>query len=304
MSVSENELMTPLSGGNGAGGKDSAPPAEVVAARRRATWPLALVAFIFILVPFLFWYGTWFGRSLSDADIERYLNEDTNPRHIQHALSQIADRIGGGDTGVVKWYGRIVALAANPHADVRMTAAWVMGQDNRVEEFHQTLLRLLNDDEPIVRRNAALALVRFNDARSRAELRAMLNPFSVVAPFDGEIITALPEGAAIKREELLARIRGADNQARELRSPLPGKIIARRFAANSSVSAGAELFSLAPDTATVWEALRALYLIGGREDLPEVQRYAMGGEDVSERIREQAVRAAREIERRTAQPSP
>ena len=106
----------------------------------------------------------------------------------------------------------------------------------------------------------------------------MLNPYSVVAPFDGELLTVLPESASVKREELLARIRGADNQTREMRSPLPGKIAARRFAANASVTAGAEMFSLAPDAATVWEALRGLDVIGTRDDLPDVQRYSQACE--------------------------
>ncbi len=60
--------------------------------RRRTPWSLAVVAVLFVVVPFLTWYWTWFGRSLSDKEIDEYLRED-NPRHEQHALSQIAQRI-------------------------------------------------------------------------------------------------------------------------------------------------------------------------------------------------------------------
>jgi len=45
-----------------------------------------------------------------------------------------------------------------------------MGYDNKSEEFHQALLKLLRDTEPLVRRNAALALIRFSDASGRADL--------------------------------------------------------------------------------------------------------------------------------------
>jgi vesicle coat complex subunit len=45
-----------------------------------------------------------------------------------------------------------------------------MGFDNTSQEFHNALLKLLHDQEPIVRRNAALALVRFNDNSGREEL--------------------------------------------------------------------------------------------------------------------------------------
>ena len=95
---------------------------EGVVGRRRTPWPLAVVAVLFVVVPFLTWYWTWFGRSLSDEEIEKYLSEG-KPRHTQHALSQIAERIekGGADAG--RWNAKVVGLASNPSPDVRMTAA-------------------------------------------------------------------------------------------------------------------------------------------------------------------------------------
>ena len=38
-----------------------------------------------------------------------------------------------------------------------------------------------------MRRNAALALVRFNDSSGRAELVAMLQPYEVKAPVAGDV---------------------------------------------------------------------------------------------------------------------
>ena len=46
-----------------------------------------------------------------------------------------------------------------------------MGFDNKSHEFHEALLKLLHDQEPIVRRNAALALVRFT---TRAVVKSWL----------------------------------------------------------------------------------------------------------------------------------
>ena len=43
----------------------------------------------------------------------------------------------------------------------------------------------LHDEQPLVRRNAALALVRFNDNSGRAELIATLKPYVLKAPADG-----------------------------------------------------------------------------------------------------------------------
>jgi hypothetical protein len=37
---------------------------------RRAYLLITLFAFLLVLFPFLFWYATWFGRKLSDRDID------------------------------------------------------------------------------------------------------------------------------------------------------------------------------------------------------------------------------------------
>lgn len=268
-------------------------------ARRRSPWPLAVVAALFIIVPFIFWYGTWFGRTLSDDEIENYLKEEKNPRHIQHALEQVADHLIKGDAKAKRWYPQLIALAAHDSTDVRMTIAWTMGQDNKAEEFHAILLRLLKDPEPIVRRNAALSLVRFGDASSRPELLAMLRPYAVSSPASGSINTILPAGTPIKREAMLARLKIAGDQLLEVRAPLPGRIEMEAAKNSDYVNAGEELLTLAPDSASVWESLRALYLVGEREDLPDVERYAQGVAGMTDQIKEQATRTAKAIQSRS-----
>ena len=101
-------------------GRDEASGREVGGGRRRTPWPLVVVAVLFVVVPFLTWYWTWFGRTLSDAEIDAYLS-DGNPRHAQHALSQVAERIedergenGRAEKGTgraVRWYPQVVALS-------------------------------------------------------------------------------------------------------------------------------------------------------------------------------------------------
>lgn len=145
---------------------------------------LAGLAALLIIVPFLFWRDTWFGRPLGRSEIRRYLEDNARPRRIQQALSQIADRIVSGDASVREWYPRVVALARHPAPEIRTTAAWVMGQDNRSEAFHQALLGLLTDSDVFVRRNAALALVRFQDSSGRPELVAVLRSYTGAAGQD------------------------------------------------------------------------------------------------------------------------
>ena len=268
--------------------------------RRKTPWPLMIVAALFVVVPFAYWYGTWFGRELSDEKIEEYLRDEKNPRHVQHALQQIAEKIEKGKPGVERWFPRVVEACASPVADVRMTAAWVMGIEHRREEFRAALLRLLEDAEPIVRRNAALALVRFGDASCREELRAMLKPYTVASPASGSALTVLTEGSVVKRETMLARIRMEGEKIEEVRAPLPGKISKASIKEGDRVEQGSEVFVIAPDSESVRDALIGLYYFGEEKDLPEIERYAAGVEGMSEQVKKQAAMTVEAVRRRSS----
>ncbi len=241
---------------------------------RRASLPLIILAALFIIVPFLTWYGTWFGRNISDEEIAAYLADEKNPRHIQHALSRIEERIERGDPAVKKFYPQIAALTKSPTGEIRKTAAWVMGQDNTSEEFHQALLILLKDNEPLVRRNAALQLVRFGDASGRSELRAMLQPFEAKSPISGVVVSVLSQGSKISAGGLLARIRDASNSVQEFRSPLDGSIGTVPVKEGETVGVGQTIAWLIPDRATVNGALQALAYVGTKDDLLLVESCA------------------------------
>ena len=292
MSHSMSEPIT----GNGNQPSDS--PGVVETPRRRSPLPIALIAVLFVLVSFLTWYGTWFGRKLTDQEIEKYLADVQKPRHVQHALFQIEERIENEDQSVKRWYPQVLALAGHPETEYRLVAAWVMGADNTSADFHAALLRLVEDPEPMVRRNAALALVRFGDAHGRKELLEMLRPFAVVAPAEGVLSSTLDEGQQVARGSLLARIRRGE-QTLEVRSPLSGKISDVVAREGAQVVAGEVILMIGPNSSNVWEALRGLSLVGGREDLPDVERYAQGVEAMPERVKEQAALTVKAIQSRS-----
>src|SRR6202165_3126658 len=83
---------------------------------------------LIVLMPFLFWWNTWFGRHLSNQQLTEYLHDDKKPRHIQHALVQLGDRMSHRDAAVKQWYPDLIRLGNNPVEEVRNTDAWVMGQ--------------------------------------------------------------------------------------------------------------------------------------------------------------------------------
>ena len=275
------------------------PGVRAVEVRRRApgSGPILILAGLFLVATFLAWYFTWFGRGLSDADISSYLADTNNPRHVQHALLQIQQRIERGDATSKTWYPQLIALSGSPETEFRLTVAWLMGFDNSSPQFHEALLKLLKDAEPIVRRNAALALVRFNDPSGREELVAILKPYVVQANASGVLASSLQEGATIGRTALLARIGQSDGKIVELRSPLPGRIDKLLKANSSQVNAGDDVLTLNSDENSVWEALRGLSLIGNAEDAPAIEAYA-NSTDASTRVREQAKNALDAIKSR------
>src|ERR1700731_773342 len=172
--------------------------------RMSATQRLLLfaTAWLICLMPFLFWWSTWFGRPLSDRQLNEYLEDSQHPRHIQHALVQLGERMAKQnktrqDAAAKQWYPELVRLAADPVEEVRNTDAWVMGQDTSGTGFHQALLKMLADSSPVVRGNAALSLVRFGDATGRPQILQLLRPAQISSPESGRIIDADRPGTAI-----------------------------------------------------------------------------------------------------------
>lgn len=272
--------------------------------RLRASGPILLLAVLFVLGAFLSWYFTWFGRSLTDADITTYLADQKHPRRVQHALLQVQERIARGDPSARQWYPQLVRLAGDPETEFRLTVAWVMGFDNKADEFHQSLLGLVKDREPIVRRNAALALLRFGDASGREELRAILQPYALAAPWGGLVESSLKEQAPVARGTLLVRLRQANNINEEVRSPFPGRLERIALPIGSQIAAGETLLTLTSDEESIWEALRGLSLVGDNDDLPVVEQYERGtspGPARSDRIKEQAALTAKAIKSRYAE---
>lgn len=281
-------------------GNGNHPEIKVSEVRRRVpgSGPILILAGLFIGAVFLAWYFSWFGRELSDADISKYLADERNPRHVQHALSLIQQRVERGDTNVTAWYPQLVALSGNPETEFRLTVAWLMGFDNTSPEFHNALLKLVHDREPIVRRNAALALVRFNDNSGHDELVAVLKPYVVKAPADGVVASSMHEGTNVTRQTPLARIQQSDGNIASLRSPLPGRVNKIFKPNGSQITRDEDFISLNSDEQSVWEALRGLALIGTKDDLPVIESYAQSNE-ASKRIKEQASLTAKAIRQKS-----
>src|ERR1700728_3455034 len=239
-------------------------PAPEPKPKRRMCGPQKILFFttgwLIVLMPFLFWWNTWFGRHLSDQQLTEYLYDHKKPRHIQHALIQLGDGMshGAADAAVKQWYPDLIRLANDPVEEVRNTDAWVMGQDTAGAGFHDALLKMLADSSPMVRGNAALSLVRFGDATGRPQIVALLQPAQLTAPVNAYVVDADRPGTAIHQGGLLAKLTTPGASAPiEIRSPIPGRIRSVSQP-GANLAAGSEVAGVDPTIAQASEALRAL----------------------------------------------
>jgi biotin carboxyl carrier protein len=249
---------------------------------------------LIVLMPFLFWWSTWFGRQLSEKQLTEYLQDQKHPRHIQHALVQIGERMTRHDPSVTQWYAQAVRLASYPVEEVRNTDAWVMGQDTSGAGFHEALLKMLADPSLMVRGNAALSLVRFGDASGRPQIIELLQPSTVVAPQPGKLIDTTAVGTAIRQGGIVAKLLAAGRTS-EIRSPITGRLRALSAQTGQTVAAGAEIATIDPGMEQVWEALRALYFVGQPDDIAAVLPYERELPDIPDHVRKQAIETERAI---------
>ena len=260
-----------------------------------------LTAWLIVLMPFLFWWNTWFGRHLSDKQLAEYLQDEKHPRHIQHALVQMGERMSRHDASVTRWYPDAIRLAADPVEEVRNTDAWVMGQDTSGAGFHEALLRMLADSSLSVRGNAALSLVRFGDATGRPQIVELLQPAQVIAPDAGQMTDASAIGTSIHQGGVVAKLQVSGNAAIhtiEMRSPIAGRVRTLSAQVGQQVKPGDLIATIDPSTEQVWEALRALYLVGQPNDIAAVLPYERELPDIPDHVRQQALETETAIRER------
>jgi hypothetical protein len=191
----------------------------------------------------------------------------------------------------------VIQFSERGSDELRVTSAWVMGQDNQSAAFHAALLKQLSDANPMVQRNASLSLVRFADPSGHALIAGMLSPYTVAAQRTGTLSIRLKPGDVINPGTLLAHI-VIGNDKTEVRSDVPGTIRQWIPADNTQIKVGDPLLLVDPSPEMVWESLRALYLIGQKEDLPAVNSYARGDGNMPPQVQQQAALTAREISAR------
>lgn len=244
-----------------------------------AKWPIFLLLAAAVIVPAIFWQRVWLGAGLTDEEIMQRLRRPQNARRLQHACEQISRRIQTDPQNARRFYDLLVSLADHPDGEIRYVVAWCMGEDDtRYEPFHEALLRLADDPAPRVRYNAALALARFADPAARGVLGEMLTDYHVTAVWDGEstegtIMELLELSDPVRTGTQLALIATGKGEPLPVLAPLDGKLGRLSAKPGDRISRGDPLCVIQPHDRQVYEALRALVIVGRWEDLGDVERY-------------------------------
>src|SRR5580693_4139661 len=105
---------------------EATPPPAKPGMKKRWLYLILGVMLLFVLMPYLIWQATWFGKPLNDKQMADAFADTDHPRNAQHALSQVADRMESPDPMVrvtaKPWYPQAIAAATSSESALRSTA--------------------------------------------------------------------------------------------------------------------------------------------------------------------------------------
>lgn len=223
------------------------------------------------------WFSSSFDRGLTDDQILERLDPGAPPRDVQHALTQLEERLGPRYEGRERFREPVAALARSEHVEIRRQVAWVMGREP-AEVYRERLARMLVDEDAGVRLNAACSLSNFNDPRARPRLLEGLGSFEVVAPASGSLDMKVKAGEPASLGAALGVVETGDGSV-DVRTPMNGFVARLPKGKTGRVIKGEAVLVVAPDPKVVRNVLVALRFVGRLEDLPRLEPFAEGAVD-------------------------
>ena len=123
----------------------------------------------------------------------------------------------------------------------------------------------------------------------RPQIVALLQPATITAPDGGHVIDVDKAGHLDSPGRAIAKIKDGQRHHRSALADQRPHSHAFRSRRERASRQGAEIATIDPGDEQVWEALRALYLVGQADDLPAIRAYERDLPEMSDRVRQQAV---------------
>ena len=285
------------------------PPLDPSAAQKKGPRVILLmpVMVLLILVPFLFWYGTWFGKVLSAAEIEERLNSARQAqieqaagkqkiRQAQHALEQLSRLIQAGEDAS-SVYPVVIELSKHAEPVLRRSVVWLMGFARDNVSMREALVRALEDEDALVRCNAAMQLSLVDMDRARPVLHRALDPVQIKAEVAGRVIATIDVGLRLREGTNLLRVE-RDGVMSAIGAPFNGTLTSFAVKAGDQVEVGSVLCTMSPSSAQVVEVFKALAVAGDERDTKVIERFTKIGSGHESRVNDYARRAINLIRER------
>ena len=271
-----------------------------MATQKRKRSPLLLIVIIVVtaLAAVAAWRNSSFKNHLTDDQVHALLSDpEAAPRDVQHALSQLEERLAPQYPGRERFRDSVVRLASVAPPEIRRQVAWVMGREP-AEVYRSTLVRQLEDEDVAVRLNAACSLSNFRDSLARRPLLKGLEPFRILAPVSGTQDLKVDVDQPASSGAALGVVEGSE-EPRDIRTPLSGFVQGLPAGKDGAVSAGDPVLLLAPDPKVILNVLVALRTVGKSADVPALKPFAEGTvERMDQEVQDAASATIKAIERR------
>jgi pyruvate/2-oxoglutarate dehydrogenase complex dihydrolipoamide acyltransferase (E2) component len=127
----------------------------------------------------------------------------------------------------------------------------------------------------------------------------MLIPYPIRSPNSGSVFYLVSEGDWVNKGGIIANL-NLNNIKTPIQSDASGWLQTKLLPEGSLTTAGETLILLKPNPKHVWESLRALYLLGGPEEL-EIVRSVLSESSFDQKIHQQAASTAKAIQKRVEQ---
>ena len=122
----------------------------------------------------------------------------------------------------------------------------------------------------------------------------------MIASDAGQITDSSAIGTSIHQNGVVAKLQVSASRTItiEMRSPIAGRVRTLSAQVGQQVKPGDLIATIDPSTEQVWEALRALYLVGQPSDIAAVLPYERGLPDIPDHVRQQALETETAIRQR------